>query len=206
MFLSLPLLKWPLQPKFILPIKSLSVLPVGMQTYISPLSSPLMQGGACDTSIQAAAGMHRPYQWCKNASKPCFAKWLCDGHKAWESWDTATQRGSLGKSFFFFLPLWHNWDFQSCGENQETVSSNQGLGSTNFALLWGSGGPTCLCHPSLRHRKVSEWVSPLLASQATETCHREGCFGPGKGSQNACLGAGTRSPAAAMLSSISAAQ
>lgn len=44
-------------------------------------------------------------------------------------------------------------------------------------------------------------------------CHREGCFGPGKMSQNACLGAGTRSPAAAMpgrkmgeILSISAAQ
>lgn len=77
MFLSLHLLKWPSHPKFISPITSLSVLPVGMQTYISSISSPLMQDGARDTSIQAAAGMQGPYQWCKNAFKPHFAKCLC---------------------------------------------------------------------------------------------------------------------------------
>lgn len=172
MFLSLHLLKWPSQPKFILAIKSLSVLPVGMQMYISSLSSPLIQDGAWN-AIQAAAGMHRPYQWCKNASNLCFAKWLCDGRRTWESWDTTKQGGRLGKSLF--LPSRYHWDFHSYEETQQQKLSRGSAATKVWGALtlhcWGAKADMYL-HESVtpawgRERTLSE----LLLSWTTETCH-----------------------------------
>lgn len=133
-----------------------------MQTYMSSLSSPLMQDGACGTSIQAAAGMQGPCQWCKDASKPCFAKWLCDGQKTWESWDAAKQGGRLGKS-----PFCHQDNIETSkavgdapAETQQRVSSNQGLGSTYFALF--GGAKEACAHTCLSPQPGAEkglWVS-----------------------------------------------
>lgn len=95
--------------------------------------------------------MHRPYQWCKHTSKPCFSKWLCDGHKTWESWGTAKQRGNLGKSLFCHQDTTETSRVvrDAPAEAQQRVSSSQGLGNSYFALLGGKGRLLLLCNLAL---------------------------------------------------------
>lgn len=134
MFLSLQWLYWSSRPKFVLPIKSMSVLLVGAETYIYIIPSFTLGAGpwygACDTSGQAAMEMHGSYWWWKgwykDASKPCFTSWLHDGCKTWECWDNANQRGSLGKSF---SPARHRDPIERCkGMHQQKLSRGAAAG------------------------------------------------------------------------------
>lgn len=228
MFLSLQLLYWSSWPKFILPIKSMSVLLVGAETYIYIIPSFTLGAGPwygpCDTSGQAAMEVHGPYRWCRGwykdsykPYKPCFARWPHDGCKTWECWDTANQRGSLGKSFSLAR---HHQDLQRCGGmHQQKLSRGAaagrgarqpplamaapcaGLGSTargegGQPACEGWGGH-CLCpSPQLCAEKtLSELSSP---GQRGSYLPQRGMLWLGKVSQAACSGASTLSTAAAV--------